>query len=76
MKPDENSCRLKKDDGSQGPRHTFNGPTLISEKCRWAKDNKYGGVMIWAYETDLPLKHKASLSRAMYKILRQPKKKK
>jgi len=76
MRPDVNSCRLKNADGSEGPIHTFNGPTLISEKCRWTKENEFGGVMVWAYETDLPLSHKASLGRAMYKILRQPRKKK
>lgn len=75
MKPDVNNCRLKNEDGTEGPMHTFNGPALISEKCRWAKENKIGGVMIWAYETDLPLKHKASLSRAMFKVIRQPQKK-
>lgn len=75
MKPDVNSCRAKNNDGTEGPMHTFNGPALITEKCRWVKENKYGGVMIWAYETDLPIKHKASLSRAMFKVIRQPKKK-
>lgn len=75
MKPDVNNCRLKNQDGSEGPMHTFNSPTLITEKCRWVKENKYDGVMIWTYETDLPIKHKASLSRAMYQVLRQPKKK-
>lgn len=73
MKPDVNSCRVNND--PKQPLHTFNGPNLITEKCRWAKDNEFGGVMIWAYETDLPLKHRASLSRAMYKVLRQPKNK-
>ena len=49
----------------------YNGRKLIGDKCQWAKDNGFGGVMIWAYETDLPLKHHASLGRAMYKVLRQ-----
>lgn len=75
LKPDVNTFRAKKKDGSDGPMHSFNGRKLISEKCQWAKDNNFGGVMIWAYETDLPLNHHASLGRAMYKVLRQPKKK-
>lgn len=75
LKPDVNTFRAKKKDGSDGAMHSFNGRKLISEKCEWAKDNKFGGVMIWAYETDLPLNHHASLGRAMYRVLRQPKKK-
>ena len=75
LKPDVNTFRAKKKDGSDGAMHSFNGRKLISEKCHWAKDNNFGGVMIWAYETDLPLSHHASLGRAMYKVLRQPKKK-
>jgi GH18 family chitinase len=75
MKPSENVFRSKNQDGSDGPMHSFNGPDLIAEKCRWLKQAKFGGVMIWAYDTDLPLKHKASLAKAMYKVIRQPKKK-
>ncbi len=76
LKPEVNEFISKNQDGSNGPAHTFNGPALIAEKCRWAKDNKFGGVMIWAYDTDVPLKHRASLGRAMFKVLRQPKSKK
>ena len=76
IKPQENEFVSKNQDGSNGPPHTFNGPALITEKCRWAKDNDFGGVMIWAYDTDMPLKHRASLARAMFKVLRQPAKKK
>lgn len=75
LKPDVNTFRAKKKDGSDGAMHSFNGRKLIHEKCVWAKENKFGGVMIWAYETDLPLNHHASLGRTMYKVLRQPKKK-
>lgn len=75
IKPSENSFRSKNQDGTDGPMHSFNGINLITEKCKWLKQQKFGGVMIWAYDTDLPLKHKASLARAMYKIIRQPKKK-
>lgn len=75
LKPSENTFRAKNKDGTDGPMHSFNGIDLITEKCKWLKQQKFGGVMIWAYDTDLPLKHKASLARAMFKIIRQPKKK-
>ena len=75
IKPSENTFRAKNQDGSDGPMHSFNGIDLITEKCKWLKQQKFGGVMIWAYDTDLPLKHKASLARAMFKVIRQPKKK-
>ena len=73
LKPDVNVFRAKKKDGSDGAMHSFNGRKLISEKCQWAKANNFGGVMIWAYETDLPLNHHASLGRAMYKVMNQPR---
>ncbi len=75
LKPSENTFRAKNKDGSDGPMHSFNGIDLITEKCKWLKQAKFGGVMIWAYDTDLPLKHKASLARAMFKVIRQPKSK-
>lgn len=75
IRPDVNEFISKNKDGSDGPVHSFNGPKLITEKCRWVKRESYGGVMIWAYDTDVPLTHKASLARAMYKIIRQPQKK-
>lgn len=75
LKPTDNTFRAKNKDGSDGPMHSFNGSALITEKCKWLKQQKFGGVMIWAYDTDLPLKHKASLARAMFKIIRQTKKK-
>ena len=53
--------------------HSFNGQTLIAEKCRWMKQEKFGGVMIWAYDTDVKLNHRASLGRAMYKVIKQSK---
>ncbi len=74
IKPNVNEFVSKNQDGSDGPVHTFNGPDLITEKCRWIKQEQFGGVMIWAYDTDVPLKHRASLGRAMFKVLRQPKK--
>lgn len=73
--PNENQFQAKNEDGSPGPMHSFNGPTLITEKCRWARQEKFGGVMIWAYDTDVKLSHRASLGKAMYKVLRQPRSK-
>ena len=76
IKPTENEFQSKNQDGSPGPMHSFNGPQLIAEKCRWMKQEKFGGVMIWAYDTDVKLNHRASLAKAMYKVVRQPKAKK
>ena len=28
--------------------------------------------MIWAYDTDVKMSHRASLAKAMYKVVRQP----
>ncbi|MBQ2814659.1 MAG: hypothetical protein IJE66_06620 [Akkermansia sp.] len=76
IKPGENTFRIKNADGSLGPMHSFNGINLITEKCKWLKKQKFGGVMIWAYDTDLPLSHNMSLARAMFKVIRQPSSKK
>ncbi len=76
IKPTENEFQSKNQDGSPGPMHSFNGPQLIAEKCRWMKQEKFGGVMIWAYDTDVKLSHRASLAKAMYKVVSQPKAKK
>ena len=46
---------------------------LIKDKCKWVKDNGYGGVMVWAYDTDVQLTHKMSLGKAMYSVLKQTK---
>ena len=73
IKPGENTFQSKKKDGSPGPMHSFNGPVLIAEKCRWMKQEKFGGVMIWAYDTDVKLSHRASLGKAMYKVIKQSK---
>lgn len=73
MRDDENFFHKKNPDGSQGARHSFNGPALIREKCEWAKAEGYGGVMIWAYDTDVPLTKKYSLARAVFSVMRQPK---
>ena len=53
IKPTENEFQSKKQAGSPGPMHSFNGPQLIAERCRWMKQEKFGGVMIWAYDTDI-----------------------
>lgn len=68
-----NEIISKKSDGSDGPPHSFNGPDLIRDKCRWLKKERLGGVMIWAYDTDVPLTDKASLGRAVYSVLKQKK---
>ncbi len=73
LPPTANHFISKKEDGSNGPEHSFNGPALIKEKCNWLKKNRFGGVMIWAYDTDVKLSHKASLARAMYSVLKQKK---
>lgn len=73
LKPGTNDFISKNKDGSNGPAHSFNGPDLIRDKCRWMKKEKFGGVMIWAYDTDVPLSDKASLGRAMYSVVRQTK---
>ena len=75
IKPSENYFRVKNADGTDGPMHSFNGVNLIVDKCKWLKQQKFGGVMIWAYDTDVPMKHRASLARAMYSVIRQPAKK-
>ena len=75
IKPGENQFQAKNKDGSPGAMHSFNGASLITEKCRWMKQQQFGGVMVWAYDTDVKLSHRASLAKAMYKVLRQPKRK-
>ncbi len=66
--------RLKTSDNYahvKGSRHYFNGARLIGEKCRFAKAQKLGGVMVWAYDCDIPFKNKLSLRRAMFKEIRR-----
>lgn len=73
LPPTANHFIAKNEDGSNGPQHSFNGPALIREKCSWLRKNRFGGVMIWAYDTDIALSHRASLARAMYSVLKQKK---
>lgn len=68
LSPSVNQVQLAAD-GSNW--HSFNGANLIKQKCKWVKDNGYGGVMIWAYDTDVDLTHKMSLGKAMYSVIKQ-----
>ena len=55
-----------------GERHFFNGAELIKDKCRaFVLQQGIGGVCIWAYDTDVPLSHPKSLSKALYTIIKQ-----
>ncbi len=56
-----------------GKPHYFNGPELIEKKSQYVLDNNLGGVMIWAYETDVPSSDEYSLRRAMFKHLKRTK---
>ncbi len=67
---DSNTCIHPK----TGKTCTFNGVTLIGEKCKYVVQQGIGGVMVWAYDCDAPLSHPKSLARAMYNIIWQKKK--
>lgn len=55
-----------------GELHFFNSPDLIRDKCRtFVLQQGCGGVCIWAYDTDVPMSHPKSLSKALYSVLRQ-----
>lgn len=55
-----------------GAMHFFNGADLIKDKCRtFVLQQGIGGVCIWAYDTDVPISHAKSLSKAMYSVLKQ-----
>ncbi len=56
-----------------GKPHYFNGPDLIEKKSQYVHDNNLGGVMIWAYETDVPTSEESSLRRAMFKHIKRTK---
>ena len=71
LSPSVNQASMTTSNGTT--MHSFNGVNLIKEKCQWVKDNGYGGVMIWAYDTDVQLTHKMSLGKAMYSVLKQTK---
>lgn len=65
LSPAVNACVMG------GRDHSFNGANLIKEKCKWVKNNGYGGVMIWAYDRDVMLNNTKSLGKAMYSVLKQ-----
>lgn len=71
LSPSVNEAELTTPNGKAW--HSFNGANLIKEKCTWVKKNGCGGVMIWAYDTDVSLTHKMSLGKAMYSVLKQTK---
>ena len=71
LSPSVNTASMTTGNGTS--MHSFNGVNLIKDKCKWVKDNGYGGVMIWAYDTDVQLTHKMSLGKAMYSVLKQTK---
>lgn len=54
-----------------GRQHYFNGTALLQSKCRYIVAQKFGGVMIWAYDTDLPITHPKSAAKAMYMVIKQ-----
>ena len=60
-------------DPSSGKNHYFNGATLIKQKCKYAIQQKIGGVMIWCYDNDVPLTNPRSLGKAMYSVIKQTK---
>lgn len=60
-------------DPTSGKEHYFNGATLIKQKCKYAIQQKIGGVMIWCYDNDVPLTNARSLSKAMYSVIKQTK---
>ncbi len=60
-------------DPKSGEEHYFNGATLIKQKCKYAIQQKIGGVMIWCYDNDAPLTNPRSLSKAMYSVIKQAK---
>lgn len=47
----------------------FNTPEKIAEKTEFARENGFGGVMIWHYTCDLPVTHPDSLLRAIYEAI-------
>ena len=50
---------------STGLIASFNTPTLIYEKTKWAVETGLGGVMVWHYGNDVPADNDASLFNAV-----------
>lgn len=69
IKPSQNTFVWPK----TGKKHYFNGVNLIQDKVKYVKDQKIGGIMIWAYDRDLPLSKERSLARAIAGILKPVK---
>jgi hypothetical protein len=59
--------------GNGSAVHSFKGPKQIKEKAKWAQDNGYGGVIIWASDNDVLKTHKMSLGKALFSVLKQTK---
>lgn len=51
-------------------KHYFNGINLIKEKAKYVRENMIGGVMIWAYDRDVPLNNNRSLTKALFTVLK------
>ncbi len=73
LPPTANHFIAKNEDGSNGPEHSFNGPVLIKEKCSRLKKNRFGGVMIWAYDNGCEA-HPQSLTRPCHVLRSQAEK--
>ncbi len=65
LKPSDNTAVVK------GSKHYFNGPRLISDKSKLARQEELGGVMVWAYDCDIDINKPLSLRRAMFKEIRR-----
>ena len=48
-----------------GQTYYYNGPDRIAAKTTWAKDNNYGGIMIWDINQDVEFANSASLMRSI-----------
>lgn len=67
--PSVNTCKHP----TNGSEQYFNGVNLIKQKCKHVTTNKMGGVMVWAYECDMPLSNARSLSKAMFSVIKRTK---
>lgn len=56
-----------------GKKYSFNGATLIKEKCKFVVQQGIGGVMVWGYDSDTMLTNARSLAKAMYSVIKQTK---
>ena len=66
LSPSQNTFRHPE----SGAEHFFNGASLIKTKCEsFVLRKGIGGVCIWAYDTDVPISHPKSLSKALYSVI-------